>query len=139
MTKLDRPKVIYACLKRLGIAYVDITYDGSSDSGCVESVTARDGNNAVVALPKNKTVTVSFQRNAYDPAVKHYRMQSLTQKLNLNDALTDWAYDLLEAHYAGWELDEGSSGKITFEVSKRQGHIVHDARIVSTMTTKVEV
>jgi hypothetical protein len=52
----------------------------------------------------------------------------------LREAVEQWCYDLLEAEFPGWELDDGSSGEITIDVDKRSGRIAHTFLAPSTIT-----
>ena len=49
-------------------------------------------------------------------------------------AVQDLFYDLLEEHYAGWEINEGSFGQFVWDVKADSINLVHNMRIEETET-----
>lgn len=139
MKTATRPNVIYDHLKALGIAHVEITYDGSSDSGCIEEVRVLDEDNNILKTPDDVSVTVNYETSTYDIKQHCYRPRMKTETLTLADAITNWAYDLLEQHFAGWENNDGAFGTIRFDVATRKGKIDHETRYTETHYSEVEV
>jgi len=89
---------------------VRIEYSGSGDEGYIE---------AVYPVP-DPGGTVEFSHE-------------LTRELE------DWAYDLLEEHYAGWEINEGSHGDITLFVKERKVLLHHGERVENTRWFDTEI
>lgn len=53
--------------------------------------------------------------------------------------LEDWAYDVLEQHFGGWEINEGSSGTITMDVVNQKATISHDENVIVTNNETVNL
>jgi len=77
-------------MKNLYGSYVEITYDGSGDSGYI--------NNDVESETGREELAASFE---------------------------DIAYECLEIYFAGWEINEGSSGKMKFDFDNQTLSIYH--------------
>ena len=129
---------IFAKLARLGIASVKITYDGSSDSGCVESIEALGPDKITVVLP-DTPASITVIESKWDPETSTFKRQSVRRTVPLEEALESWCYDLLERHFSGWEIDDGSSGTIRLDVVKRTANWVHEQNVMETITHRREV
>jgi hypothetical protein len=79
------------------IAQFTVEYSGSCDDGQVEELTAYDDKNNPLPLQEN-----------------------------VRDAVEALVDELLAAHCSGWELDAGSSGRITIDARTLQGTIEHN-------------
>lgn len=88
----------YAALEAAGITRVVIEYNGAGDEGWIDSITAEP-----------------------DPDAIEYRTE-------LYDTLKRQAYDLLEEHHGGWEINEGSTGTITLDVPFQRCRLNHGER-----------
>lgn len=139
MRKATRPKVIYDNLHALGIAYVEIIYDGAGDSGCIEEVRCLDKSGTLRKTPDDVSVTVTYETATYDIKKGGYRPKKKTETVALADAIIQWGYDLLEAHFSGWENNDGACGVIRFDVAKREGRMQHETRYTETHSITVEV
>jgi len=137
-TVADEKAILYAKLKSLGIASVQIAYDGSGDSGCIESIQCRGPNNTEVTLP-DTSVGIRVIETKRNPETGTYQTAPVTRTVSAREALESWCYDLLEEHFPGWEIDDGASGTITLNVAQRTGQLSHDQRIVETISHVMEV
>lgn len=72
-----------------------ITYSGSGDEGYIDDVSP---------VPSVEDFDISY---------------------DLRRELEDEAHSILEKHYAGWEINEGSQGHITIDVAKRKVLLHH--------------
>lgn len=45
-------------------------------------------------------------------------------------------YEILEQRYGGWEINEGSSGKVTIDFDKGTFKVSHDENVMSTRNVK---
>jgi len=72
--------LLAARLKSIGVASVEVQYDGRSDSGQIEDIICRDANGDRVKLTGKTPVT--------------------------DDQLSDIFYDLIEVRHAGWENND---------------------------------
>jgi hypothetical protein len=83
-------------------AKIVIEYRGSGDEGWIEDITGRSAEDV------NDGVDVPLEIE-YD----------------LYKELERAAHDVLDDHYAGWEINEGSHGHITITVKERQVFLHH--------------
>ena len=98
---------ILAALAAAGITSVVVTFDGSGDSGQIEGVDARIGENAT-----------DFPATAVEIASPLWDGAGLeTRTLPLAEAIEQLAYDLLEDTHNGWENNEGAFGEFSFDVA----------------------
>lgn len=124
---------LYAALATLGIHTIRADYSGCGDSGCLENVRALDAARNPLDLP-DTPVTLNATLSRFDTTTRSYRTVSEDRSLPLREAVEQWCYDLLDAEFPGWEIDDGSSGEITIDVDKRSGRIVHTFLEPSTIT-----
>jgi hypothetical protein len=116
---------IYRTLRQLGVKELRITYSGSCDSGCINEVEALDKDGKLIPLPQT-LIPYTFTHTTYDfQAARYATATTETKDLALPEAVEQWCYDLLEEHYPGWEINEGSSGAIIIDPEKCEGHIDH--------------
>ena len=87
----------YNALARMGVTSLVIEYSGHNDEGWINDVIAE-------GLPEGVELSP-----------------------DLRETLTNTAYDLLERHHGGWEINEGSNGQILVDVQARKGTIHHGA------------
>ncbi|RTL70315.1 MAG: hypothetical protein EKK41_12790 [Hyphomicrobiales bacterium] len=126
-------------LAKLGIATVLIGYDGCGDSGCIESVEARGADNQKIELPK-KLVSITLQDWNYDSDKPGYVVtRTVKRKVPIQEAIENWCYHLLEDHFPGWELNEGSQGTIEFDIAKKSAEFEHGENVYTTHTRRLVV
>jgi hypothetical protein len=91
----------YDALAAAGFETVVIDYYGSSDEGYVNEVTPE---------PIPEGVEISD---------------------DLETSIKEAVYDILERHHGGWEINEGSEGKVTINVKARTATLSHGDRVES--------
>lgn len=89
---------LLAQLAARAITNIEIEYDGSGDSGDIESVIASIGSESVELSDEQSRV------------------------------LEDYAYALLQDREPGWEINEGSFGRININVADRRINLEHCTR-----------
>ncbi len=120
-----RQDPIYQALKDLGVHEVRVTYSGSGDSGCIDEVEARNKKGKPIPLPATP-VPIVLSHSDWDSATGQYSTSNKSNEtMPLKEAVEQWCYDLLEEHFPGWEINEGSSGTIIIDPAGRQGRIDH--------------
>lgn len=99
-------------LKAVGVAQVDIHYDGCGDSGQIEEVfyCGADGGQLDIA-------------------------GQLSQS---GEELLKFFYDLLESRHAGWENNEGGFGEFHWDLVADTLHHTHNERFTDYETTEHE-
>jgi hypothetical protein len=95
--------------RRPEIASLEVQYNGSGDNGQVEDVAAYDDKNN--RLPPDH---------------------------ELDAAAEELVYDLLGVHCPGWEINEGSSGRITIDAKTLKATIDHDWIVTMTESHEIE-
>lgn len=90
------------------ITHIEIEYDGSGDSGDIESVIASIGSETVELADETSRV------------------------------LEDYAYALLQHREPGWEINEGSFGRITINVADRRVTLEHSTRYEAYEESTIE-
>jgi hypothetical protein len=113
-------------MQKNGIEFVSIEFDGSGDSGQIESVQIH---------PSDKDHVV----DQYIPFIRFYQrydggqwniIEELKQ-VAFQDAFDDFAYSLLENNHGGWEINEGSYGEIIINANG-SGKIEYNQRVMET-------
>jgi hypothetical protein len=64
------------------------------------------------------TIFVTFDGNGDSGSIEQAEDES-GHSVNLSTEMEDWCYNILENNYGGWEINEGSSGKFTFNTEDR--------------------
>ena len=95
---------VFDALATAGISTVLVTFDGESDSGQIEDITADDS----ARIP--------------DTLIELLQTGWGTGKLDssqrpLRDAIETLCYDYLEQEHGGWENNDGAFGEFTFSVA----------------------
>ena len=116
---------ILAALAAAGITSVIVTFDGSGDSGQIESIDARIGETAT-ELP---ATDVEITSPLWDGSGVE------TRTLPLAEAIEQLAYDLLEDTHDGWEINEGAFGEFTFDVAEGAIRLGYNERVESSEYT----
>lgn len=129
---------LYANLARHGIARVVIEYDGCGDSGCISGITLFDVDDKVMPTPKQQVKYMTVSR-VYCEKTKHYEPKRRSLTGPLREAIETWCYDLLEVHFPGWEIDDGSEGTIELNVPVKTGSWEHRTRYLETSSNALEV
>jgi hypothetical protein len=57
----------------------------------------------------------------------------------LDDALTDFAMDLVESHFGGWENNDGASGEVVFDATNGRVVIEHRAYFLDSEYSEIEL
>jgi hypothetical protein len=100
---------LFDALKAAGIEFVVVVFDGYGDSGQIESIETRAGDE-LIALP---TCEIEIARAVWGSS----EMERLTRPVR--DAIEALAYDFLGQTQSGWGNDEGAYGDFTFDVAAR--------------------
>ncbi len=107
-----RPSNKSALFDRLaaaGITKVCVSFDGYGDSGQIESIVFKSGDETV-AEPDGQIDIAEANWGQDEP-------ERITA--SLSDAIERLAYDFLEQAHAGWEINDGAYGEFIFDVAAR--------------------
>ena len=113
---------MFDALAAAGITKVIVPFDGSGDSGQIESVDALAGQTPI-DLPQVEIIQTYIAGIDAPPEPK---------SVALAMAIEDFAYARLRETHAGWELDDGACGDFTFDVSDRTISLDYNERYSAT-------
>jgi hypothetical protein len=109
--------VVFAALAEIGIHSVTIDYDGSDDSGQIQTIEAWNAVHDKIPVPSSRKL-----RLASGNEDRSYI------EMNLEAAIETLAYDYLEGTYPGWEINDGAFGTFVFNIPNRTITLEHRAR-----------
>jgi hypothetical protein len=109
-------------LAAAGIATVEIFYCGEGDDGGIDEIQCHDAHNQPVALPG---VRINIQSCNWNGE------QVSEQECGLADGIEAFALDIIESRYAGWENNEGATGRIVFNVGADTIELEHGTKTIT--------
>jgi hypothetical protein len=92
-------------LEDAGYSKLVVAYEGSCDEGDIQSV-------------------IATNKDGVEEGVSP----------DIENKVKDYAFDILESKYPGWEINEGSFGEITISPCRRTITYVHNYRVESVET-----
>ena len=101
--------VVFDALAAAGLTIVTVRFDGYGDSGQIEDVEAKAGDEVAALPPGNVEIAAAVCGHA-----DHERTE-----MSVRDAIEQLAYDFLEETHDGWENSDGAYGDFTFDVAER--------------------
>jgi hypothetical protein len=119
--------LLFFALAEAGIHSVTIDYDGSGDSGQIESIEAWNAAKEKIQLPTIRKVRLSSGSRDYPYT-----------EMNLEAAVEQLAYDYLEDKHPGWEINDGAFGTFVFNVPDRTITLEHRARFTDVDISNYE-
>jgi len=119
---------ILNALREANIASAELNYDGMGDSGCLESASFYSKDNKPTQTPECSVAIEVFEFGA-----------TLIERksMPISEALETIAYDALEVHHPGWEINEGAYGILRIEVE--EGTMTLCCSLRSTDYTETEI
>ena len=106
---LANKTALFDGLAAAGITKVIVSFDGYGDSGQIENVEAKAGED-VVALPSGEVEIASAVWDQTDPE---------RTAMTVHDAVERLVFDFLVMTHDGWENSDGAYGDFTFDVAER--------------------
>ena len=100
---------LFDALAAAGITTVIVNFDGCGDSGQIEMIEAKAGDD-VIPLP---TVQIEIASAVWGSATID------RQTRPLEEAIEILVYDVLNQKHCGWENNDGAYGEYTFDVAER--------------------
>ena len=123
-------KVLSVC--KADYEQIVVTFDGSGDSGQIEDMDFQFYDE--LAIPKHPaTLSIgvfdvqegfAHHEGKWEPIIKQ-------KELTLADALEIVTYDILNANMPGWEINEGTSGTVTYDIDTGAIRCEFNERIVN--------
>ena len=100
---------LFDVLAAAGITTVVVNFDGYGDSGQIEMIEARTGDDSC-ALP---AVEIEIASAAWGSAAIN------RQTMRVEAVIETLVYDVLSQNHGGWEDNDGAYGEFTFDVAER--------------------
>jgi hypothetical protein len=114
-------EILFAALAAAGIHRVTVEYDGSGDSGQIETIEAWNAANDRMPFPSDARIQLAPERD-----------------YNLEAAAETVAWEYLGDLYCGWENNDGAFGTFVFDVAARTVTLEHNERFTDVNTTTHE-
>jgi len=106
---------------------VTVEYDGSDDSGQIESIEAWDAANEKIPLPSLRKIQLASENP-----------DSPVDEIGLEAAVEQLVWDYLYDNHSGWENNDGAFGTFEFSVPDRTITLQHNDRYTDVNTTTHE-
>ncbi|MDO9093625.1 MAG: hypothetical protein Q8R98_14860 [Rubrivivax sp.] len=116
-------RILLATLVQAGAVTATATYVGCGDSGGVEDVSVEMP--AEAPFDMAALVTVFAERGVFENG--EWQTTIVEQQLSIEQALRDFADEVIDVVHGGWEDGEGSSGKVIFDCHAGMVRIEHTA------------
>ena len=100
---------VFGALAAAGITNVVVAFDGYGDSGQIENVEAKAGDE-IVALPSGQVEIASAVWDQAEPE---------STATTVHDAIERLVFDFLGMTHDGWENSDGAYGDFTFDIAER--------------------
>ena len=141
--KADKVKyhanLLFDTLAQTKVSSIEVTFDGCGDSGQIESIDYTDSKGkGIDEAHLNKTIVKGSLRTAYHEWDEKKKMlvQREAKEGNLREIIEEICYDKLGASHGGWEINEGSYGRFSFNVSTRKVSLEYNQRIEEVRTSE---
>jgi hypothetical protein len=133
--KHNKP-LLFSALSAHNISRVEVSFDGSGDSGNMEEPEffRGVGANQVQVAPSDIEHTrvegaLISHECTWDPKKKDW--VHTTKTPTISELVESICYDLLEANHGGWEINSGSFGKFILDVGESQIALEYNERVES--------
>ena len=116
-------EVLYDGLRLVGIALVLVSFDGSGDSGQIESIEARNDTDQSVTLPAAQITFAGIDWQSGAPTER---------RLTLEGSVEELVYDFLSDTHSGWQDNDGAWGEFCIDARARTIHLEFNERFTSS-------
>ena len=124
---------IKECLKSLHATHVVVNYSGSGDCGQIDDVFIYKGDSS---LEPEISISVLTSTSRWDNEKSTWIDTDQEKSVSIEEAIEDFVYDWLSSVEAGWEINDGSSGKCTIEVENGEFLLNHTSYYIESDTTE---
>jgi len=133
--------ILFGALKAAGINRVTVTFDGSGDSGQIESVEAYGAENQPIDLPAEPipypfaTMEERYESCSKTPSGQRctgYEVQEIEKSSLIQDIIEEIFWDFIGAKHGGWENNDGGYGECVFEVESQTIRLEMNERYTET-------
>ena len=125
-------KVLSAC--KADYVQIVVTFDGSGDSGQIEDMNFQFYDElAITKHPATLSIGVFDVQEGFEHRDGKWEPIIKQKELTLADALEIITYDILNANIPGWEINEGTSGTITYDTDTGAIRCEFSERVVNVV------
>lgn len=126
----DNRDIIFDIMEQEGVKSFEVSFEGSGDSGQVEDISL-DGK----LLDRKMEGCKVSNGTRWDPKTKK-STPIWEHNVSLQSLIESVCYDVLEANFGGWEINDGSYGTFTFDVKKRKVSLTMNERVMDVNTSE---
>lgn len=125
-------RILLSTLRQAGITQVTVTYVGMGDSGSVDGVETEmpEGTYFDAMAP----VALHAQRATYNDGT--WQTIEVEQPMPIEQALRDFADEIVDWLHSGWEDGDGASGSVVFDCAADNVRVEHDAYFTDSDRTE---
>ena len=116
-------RILLATLVQAGAVTATATYVGCGDSGGVEDVSVEMP--AEAPFDMAALVTVFAERGVFENG--QWQTTTVEQQISIEQALRDFAAEVIDVVHGGWENGDGGSGSVIFDCQAGTVRIEHTA------------
>lgn len=129
--------LILTQLRTLGVAYVEVSFSGSGDSGSIEGVYCRNAEHKDIALP-DVTFEWPEYSSIFDIQANTWIRKATPKPKTLEEILQQITYDALDEQGLDWYNNDGGQGQLRIDFMQSPPGITLDVGINVTNTTDYE-
>ena len=116
-------EALFDRLRHVGIACLLVSFDGSGDSGQIESIEARSDADQSVPLPAAQITFAGIDWQSGAPTERLLTFEAAVEEL---------VYDLLSDTHSGWQDNDGAYGAFCIDARARTIHLEFTERFTSS-------
>ena len=109
-------KVLSVC-RASNYAQIVVTFDGCGDSGQIEDMDFQFNDSMPPKHPATLSIGVFDVQEGFEHHEGRWQPIIKQKELTLADALELITYDILNENIPGWEINEGTSGTINYDIA----------------------
>jgi len=130
-------EIILTALKNVAATNVTCSYSGSGDSGQVDEVYVKSGDQEIGV--KNIKIKTFVNKSSFDHEKGKWSNECVLQETSLEEAIRDLTYDGLEANFGGWENNDGASGMLVMDVTTGDCKLEHNSYYTQSDYSEAEI
>ena len=128
-------KILFDALHDTKVVSIQVDFDGCGDSGQINDIHYYDKKGKAISQPSGKIKGSEISKGStWDDKRKEF-VDLPPSEATFNELVEQICYDRLGAHHAGWEINEGSYGTFSFDVSNRKINLEYNERVESVRTS----
>jgi hypothetical protein len=123
-------------LHGLGIMELQIEYHGGGDSGDIEEVTWYPDTVGLDVLQSTMVEVTRYFEGWFNKSPRNY---FVGETVTLKEAVDSFFWTVVSTYFPGWEINEGGSGMIAFDLTDNTVTLYHTTYYQSSQEDIVEL